>query len=97
MLENGHELTAILTFNFVTNAKARFVIFPETYFFPSEAIVITQRHHQNDIQKALSDTCQLRLDFVSIPPDVDWGTADSLRHIKDKIKVGWFCACVCVT
>jgi hypothetical protein len=28
-----------------------------------------------------------KLDFVGIPDDEDWGTADSLLHIKDKIKV----------
>jgi len=28
----------------------------------------------------------LNLDIVSVPKDNDWGTADSLRYIKDKIK-----------
>ena len=41
-----------------------------------------------DIKKALVDICDVKLllDFVAVP-DEDLGTADSLRHIKDKIKV----------
>lgn len=30
---------------------------------------------------------KLRLDFVTIPDEQDMGTADALRHIKDKIEV----------
>ena len=30
---------------------------------------------------------KMKLEFVGIPDDEDWGTADSLRHIGDKIKV----------
>lgn len=30
---------------------------------------------------------KLELDIVTIPNDEDWGTAESLRHIRDKIKV----------
>lgn len=39
-----------------------------------------------DIRKALVGV-KIKLDFVSIPDANYWGTADSIRHIKDKVKV----------
>lgn len=33
---------------------------------------------------------KIDLEMVTIPNDEYWGTADSLRHIKDKIKVNTF-------
>jgi len=50
-----------------------------------EAIIVCQRAHQNDISKALQDCCNLKLQYVSIQADDDWGTADSLRHLQDRI------------
>ena len=42
-----------------------------------------------DIRSALEEQCEvkIKLDFVTIPAGEDWGTADSLRHIREKIKV----------
>ena len=55
----------------------------------TEAIVIVQEAHLADIRSALEEQCEvkIKLDFVTIPAGEDWGTADSLRHIRDKIKV----------
>ena len=42
----------------------------------------------HDIQRSLSNNnVRIKLDMVGIPDNEDWGTAESLRHIKDKIKV----------
>lgn len=51
--------------------------------------MIVQETHLADIRSALVEQCEvkIKLDFVTIPANEDWGTADSLRHIKDKIKV----------
>ena len=42
-----------------------------------------------EAKKLLVEICQvkMRLDFVSIPEQDYMGTADSLRYIKDKVKV----------
>ncbi|XP_060629390.2 translation initiation factor eIF2B subunit gamma [Anolis sagrei] len=47
-----------------------------------EAIVITTK----DIQKMLNLEMKMKLDIVCIADDADMGTADSLRHIHEKIK-----------
>ncbi|KAJ7332800.1 hypothetical protein JRQ81_014980 [Phrynocephalus forsythii] len=47
-----------------------------------EVIVVTTK----DIQKVLNLETKLKLDIVCIPEDADMGTADSLRHIHEKIK-----------
>nr|XP_020638989.1 translation initiation factor eIF-2B subunit gamma [Pogona vitticeps] len=47
-----------------------------------EAIVVTTK----DIQKVLDLETKLKLDIVCIAEDADMGTADSLRHIHEKIK-----------
>uniref|UniRef100_A0A8V1AC05 Translation initiation factor eIF2B subunit gamma n=1 Tax=Gallus gallus TaxID=9031 RepID=A0A8V1AC05_CHICK len=47
-----------------------------------EVIVITRK----EIQKMLSLDTKMKLDFVYISDNVDMGTADSLRHIHQKIK-----------
>lgn len=53
-----------------------------------EAIVIVLDSYFAEAQKLLVEICdvKMRLDFVSIPDQAYMGTADSLRHIKDKIK-----------
>ena len=42
-----------------------------------------------EAQKLLVEICdvKIRLDFISIPDQDYMGTADSLRYIKDRIKV----------
>lgn len=54
-----------------------------------EAIVIVLESQKSDIEKALVEICDVKMEllFVTIPDDKDWGTADSLRHIADKIHV----------
>ncbi|XP_042318777.1 translation initiation factor eIF-2B subunit gamma isoform X2 [Sceloporus undulatus] len=47
-----------------------------------EVIVVTTK----DIQKVLNLETKLKLDIVCIADDADMGTADSLRHIHEKIK-----------
>ncbi|XP_010714494.1 translation initiation factor eIF-2B subunit gamma-like isoform X2 [Meleagris gallopavo] len=48
-----------------------------------EVIVITRK----EIQKMLNLDTKMKLDFVYISDNVDMGTADSLRHIHQKIKL----------
>ncbi|CAH1772663.1 unnamed protein product [Owenia fusiformis] len=52
-----------------------------------EVILVVTETYKQDFQKVL-EMCdlKLKLDIVPIPDEEDWGTADSLRHIKDKIK-----------
>ena len=49
---------------------------------------MVQEESANQLGQVLAAICgpRLKLDVVSIP-DADAGTADSLRHIKDKIQV----------
>ncbi|XP_074953896.1 translation initiation factor eIF2B subunit gamma isoform X2 [Phalacrocorax aristotelis] len=47
-----------------------------------EVIVITRK----EIQKVLNLDTKMKLDFVCISDNMDMGTADSLRHIHQKIK-----------
>ncbi|RLW05946.1 hypothetical protein DV515_00004808 [Chloebia gouldiae] len=49
---------------------------------PREVIVITRK----EIQKMLNLDTKMKLDFVCISDNMDMGTADSLRHIHQKIK-----------
>ncbi|XP_055387490.1 translation initiation factor eIF-2B subunit gamma [Condylostylus longicornis] len=52
-----------------------------------DAIVIVLETQKNEIQEALERTpLKLKIDFATIPGDTDFGTADSLRSISDKIK-----------
>lgn len=52
-------------------------------FSVPEVIVITRK----EIQKMLNLDTKMKLDFVCISDNMDMGTADSLRHIHQKIKV----------
>uniref|UniRef100_F7ALR5 Translation initiation factor eIF2B subunit gamma n=1 Tax=Ornithorhynchus anatinus TaxID=9258 RepID=F7ALR5_ORNAN len=47
-----------------------------------EVIVVTTK----EVQKSLNPETKMKLDVVCIPEDADMGTADSLRHIHQKIK-----------
>lgn len=52
-----------------------------------EALVVVLEETREAIEKAVA-ICEMKikLEFVTIPNLMDWGTADSLRHIRDKIK-----------
>ena len=52
-------------------------------------IIITLESVGKDLRQKLKSCgeIKLELDIVTIPNDEDWGTAESLRHIRDKIKV----------
>lgn len=52
----------------------------------TDVIVLVQENERLKIQNALENKIDLKLDFVSVSKEEDWGTADSLRYIKDKIK-----------
>lgn len=47
---------------------------------------------RKEIQKMLNLDTKMKLDFVYISDNADMGTADSLRHIHQKIKV--FLCCI---
>lgn len=50
-----------------------------------EAIVIVVESEKVGIQQALERTpLKIKLDFVTIPDESDYGTADSLRLVHDK-------------
>ncbi|KAH8234255.1 hypothetical protein KR038_004887 [Drosophila bunnanda] len=52
----------------------------------SEVIVVVLEQEKLEIQLAMENTpLKLKLDYATIPSDSDFGTADSLRHIYDKI------------
>jgi len=54
----------------------------------SDTILVVVEHIKSEVQTAL-EPCglKIRLDIVSIPAAEDWGTADTLRFLSDRIKV----------
>ena len=57
-----------------------------------EALVVVRDSHQHVISEVLEGLQRrhgVHLSFVlcDIPEQEDWGTADSLRHIRSKVKV----------
>ena len=54
----------------------------------SEIIIVVLESTATELYQILTSICdpKVKLDLVTIP-DADMGTADSLRHIRDKIKV----------
>ena len=58
----------------------------------SEIIIIVLDSELAQFHQTLPSVCnpKIKLDFVTIPDDADMGTADALRHIKDKIEVSSF-------
>lgn len=54
----------------------------------SDTILVVVEHIKSEVQIAL-EPCglKIRLDIVTIPAAEDWGTADTLRFLSDKIKV----------
>lgn len=60
------------------------------FLFFLEIIVVVLESEATKISQALTTYCnnpKLKFEFATIPDDKDMGTADSLRHIKDKIEV----------
>lgn len=56
-----------------------------SFYLLSDAIVIVQESQKYEIQQALDKIpLNIKLDFQTIPSDQDFGTADSLKHIRDK-------------
>nr|XP_039261655.1 translation initiation factor eIF-2B subunit gamma-like [Styela clava] len=51
-----------------------------------EIIIITMNSIVNSVKQAISSLKNINADIVGISEDLDWGTTDSLRHIKDKVK-----------
>ncbi|XP_011188620.1 translation initiation factor eIF-2B subunit gamma [Zeugodacus cucurbitae] len=52
-----------------------------------DAIVVVLENERSEIQQAIERTpLKIKIDFVAIDSDSDFGTADSLRIIHDKIK-----------
>ena len=57
----------------------------------TEAIVVVVEQVRSEVQAALERTgLKIRVEYVGIPGTEDWGTADTLRHLSDKIKVKQF-------
>ena len=51
----------------------------------TEAIVVVLESQKMEIQQKLDRTpLKIKLEFVTIPSDSDYGTADSLRHIHER-------------
>lgn len=52
-----------------------------------DAIVVVCDSYKDEIRCALKERCNvtMKLDFVGIPDTEDWDTAESLRHVRDKI------------
>lgn len=55
----------------------------------AEIIIIVLDSALTQFHQILPNVCnqKLKLDFITIPDDEDMGTADALRHIRDKIEV----------
>lgn len=52
-----------------------------------EIIVIVLESQRSEIQQAIERTpIKAKLDFATLPSDTDYGTADALKHIQDRIK-----------
>lgn len=61
--------------------------------FASDTILVVVEQVRSEVQTAL-EACglKIRLDIVSIPAAEDWGTADTLRFLSDRIKVRLSCS-----
>lgn len=52
-----------------------------------EITVIVLESQRSEIQQAIERTpIKAKLDFATLPSDTDYGTADALKHIQDRIK-----------
>jgi hypothetical protein len=56
--------------------------------FSLDAILVVVEQVRSEVQTAL-ESCglKIRFDIVGIPAAEDWGTADTLRFLSDRIKV----------
>lgn len=51
-----------------------------------EIIVVVLESERNEIQQAIERTpIKAKLDFVTLPSDSSFGTAEALRHIYDRL------------
>ena len=56
--------------------------------FPADAIVIIDEHVKSDIADIPAKFgLEIKLDIICLPKNEEFGTADSIRFIQDKIKV----------
>lgn len=58
--------------------------------FPVEAVVVVRDAESRavlDVLNQLVTGMDLAFSLVQIPDSDDWGTADSLRHLRGKLKV----------
>ena len=55
----------------------------------TEAVVVVREKESGDVLEVLNQLEGMTLQFslVRIPDSEDWGTADSLRHLRGKLKV----------
>ncbi|KAJ9601166.1 hypothetical protein L9F63_000686, partial [Diploptera punctata] len=52
-----------------------------------EAIVVVMEQVRSEVQATLDRSgLKIRVEYVGIPGAEDWGTADTLRHLSDRIK-----------
>jgi len=60
-------------------------------YFTSETILVVAEQVRSEVQTAL-EPCglKIRLDIIGIPAAEDWGTADTVRFLSDRIKVCLF-------
>lgn len=50
-----------------------------------EIIIVVLESERSDIQQAIERTpIKAKLDFVTLPSDSNYGTAEALRHISDR-------------
>lgn len=57
-------------------------------FFSTEVFLIILESVESEVQSALEKTdLSINVNIVTIPCDVDWGTADSLRHTASRFTV----------
>lgn len=58
--------------------------------YRSEAVVVVREAESREVSEALNQLVSgggLAFSLVPIPDSEDWGTADSLRHLRGKLKV----------
>ena len=96
ILINIHELTLYTCTYSITLVYQTCTSFPVHDSPPtphSEALVVVRESFSQAVSDVLEGFrlqhgVRLNLSVVGIPDAEDWGTADSLRHIKHRIKVG---------
>lgn len=51
-----------------------------------EVIIVVAEADKSAVQDIVSNDQEVKVEIVTIPKNEEWGTADSLRHIRDRIK-----------